>query len=136
MAQVAPDPPPGVSSGAAADASAGTAAAPGAGSDTAPAAPALDLAALEQRLKDTSAIGLFTKLSLKNQVDDLVSQFRAFHSGSGTLTLEQLRKRFEVLLLKVVTLLQDDDPELASAVSSSREAIWSVLSDPKKLALV
>ena len=101
-----------------------------------PATPALDLTALEDRLKNSRAIGLFTKLSLKNQVDDLVSQFRAFHNGDRTLTLAQLRKRFEVLLLKVVTLLQDDDPELASAVSSSREAIWSVLSDPKKFALI
>lgn len=131
-------PPPGA---AAPDPVAGTAAAPGSNAETpaaaaAPAAPALDLGTLEQRLRNTSAIGLFTKLSLKNQVDDLVSQFRAFHSGSRVLTLGQLRQRFEVLLLKVVTLLQDDDPELASAVSSSREAIWSVLSDPKKLALV
>ncbi len=97
---------------------------------TTPATPALDLTALEERLKNTSAIGLFTKLSLKNQVDDLVSEFRAFHNGDRTLTLAQLRQRFEVLLLKVVMLLQDDDPELASAVSSSRAAIWSVLSNP------
>jgi hypothetical protein len=44
-------------------------------------APVLDLRTLEQRLKDTNAIGVMTKLSLKNQVDDLVAQFRAFHDG-------------------------------------------------------
>jgi len=36
--------------------------------------------------------------------------------------------------VKVVTLLQDNDPSLATAVSSSREALWGVLSDPKKFA--
>src|SRR5260221_12018223 len=37
-----------------------------------PPPPALNLASLEQRLRDTHAIGVFTKLSLKNQVDDLL----------------------------------------------------------------
>jgi hypothetical protein len=90
---------------------------------------ALDLASLEQRLRDTHAIGVFTKLSLKNQVDDLLAQFRAFYAGQGGLTLAGLRRSYELLLMKVVTLLQDDDPGLASAVSSSREPIWAILSD-------
>jgi hypothetical protein len=114
----------------------------GADEPTAPDTPAstpqatatLDLATLEQRLKSTSAIGLFTKLSIKNQVDDLIAQFRAYHSGQPTPTLKQLRERFELLVLKVVTLLQDDDPALAAAVTASRDAIWAVLTDPKKFA--
>src|SRR6202035_5922070 len=52
-----------------------------------PSGPALDVGALEQRLKETRAIGLFTKLSLKNQVDDLLNQFRAFHGKQGATTL-------------------------------------------------
>src|SRR5262249_3885445 len=56
------------------------------------AAPTLDLKGLEQRLRDTHAIGLFTKLSLKNQVDDLLAQFKAFHQGQSRNTLEQLRQ--------------------------------------------
>jgi hypothetical protein len=99
-------------------------------------APALDLNGLEQRLRDTHAIGLFTKLSLKNQVDDLLAQFKAFHQGDSRSTLGQLRQRYELLLMKVVSLLQDGDPALASAVSSSREAIWGILTDPKKFAAI
>jgi hypothetical protein len=111
-------------------------AAPGAsgtaGSAPGPAAsagPTLDLASLERRLRDTHAIGVFTKLSLKNQVDDLLAQFRAFYGGQDGLTLAGLRRSYELLLMKVVTLLQNDDPGLATAVSSSREAIWAILSD-------
>ena len=100
------------------------------------AAPALDLKGLEQRLRDTSAIGLFTKLSLKNQVDDLLAQFRAFHQGQSRNTLDQLRQKYELLLMKVVSLLQDGDPALANAVLFSREAIWSILTDPKKFAAI
>ena len=97
-------------------------------------AAALDLTSLEQRLKDTRAIGLFTKLSLKNQVDELLSQFRAFHSRKSSLPLSDLRQRYDLLLLKVLSLLQDGDQPLASAISSSREAIWGILSDPQKFA--
>ena len=100
------------------------------------ATPTLDLNALEQRLRDTKAIGLFTKLSLKNQVDDLLAQFKAFHQGQARNTLEQLRQKYELLLMRVVSVLQDGDPALASAVLSSREAIWSILTDPKKFAAI
>jgi hypothetical protein len=97
-----------------------------------PAPPALDLAGLEQRLKDTHAIGLFTKLSLKNQVDDLLGAFRAFHGGQTNPSLSDLRQRYDLLLLKVLTLLQDGDPPLASAIAASREAIWALLADRDK----
>lgn len=94
--------------------------------------PALDLAALEQRLKDTHAIGVFSKLSLKNQVDDLLAQFKAFYGGQARTSLTELRQRYDLLLLKVLSLLQDGDPPLASAISTSREAIWGVLADRDK----
>ena len=94
----------------------------------------LDLKSLEQRLKDTSAIGVLTKLSLKNQVDDLVGQFRAYHDGKRPPTLAELRPGFDLLLMKVLSLLQDKDPGLAHDVNASRDAIWSVLADKQKFA--
>ena len=93
---------------------------------------ALDLAALEQRLRDTHAIGVFTKLSLKNQVDDLLGSFREFHSGRLKATLADLRQRYDLMLLKVLSLLQDGDPPLAAAIAASRDAIWGILVDPEK----
>lgn len=96
--------------------------------------PALDVTSLEQRLKETRAIGVFTKLSLKNQVDDLLGQLKAFHNRKSSAPLSELRQRYDLLLLKVLSLLQDGDPPLASAISSSREAIWGILADPQKFA--
>jgi hypothetical protein len=96
----------------------------------------LDLAGLEQRLRDTDAIGVFTKLSLKNQVDDLLDQFRDFYQGEIRVPLAELRQRYELLLLKVVTLLQDADQQLAKAIDSSREAIWGILADPQKFSKI
>ena len=94
----------------------------------------LDLQSLEKRLKDTSAIGVLTKLSLKNQVDDLIGRFRAYHQGARPPTLTDLRPAFDLLLMKVLSLLQDHDPGLARDINASRDAIWAVLTDPRKLA--
>jgi hypothetical protein len=99
-------------------------------------APTLDLGSLEQRLKDTRAIGVFTKLSLKNQVDDLLSELRAFHSGSSKTPQAELRQKYDTLIIKVLTLLQNGDPQLATAVASSREALWGILMDPKKFSQI
>ncbi len=87
-------------------------------------------------MKETRAIGIFTKLSLKNQVDDLLAQFKAFHRKQAKATLTQLRQQYDLLLLKVLSLLQDGDPPLASAIASSREAIWGILTDPQKFSKI
>jgi len=92
----------------------------------------VDLATLEKRLRDTSAIGLFTKLALKNEVDDLLERIRAFHDGRGGATLAKLRESYDLLVLKVVSLLQDKDPPLARDIFTSREALWNLLGDPVK----
>jgi hypothetical protein len=102
----------------------------------APKAPTLDLGSLEQRLKDTKAIGVFTKLSLKNQVDDLLAELRAFHKGAGKTPAAALRQKYDTLIIKVLTLLQDGDPQLASAIASSREALWGILMDPQKFSQI
>ncbi len=94
----------------------------------------LDLDALEQRLKNTDAIGVFTKIALKNQVDDLLKRFKAYHQSDGKTALSQLRQSYDQLLLKVNDVLRNDDPSLASEIMGSREAIWGVLSDPVKFA--
>jgi len=94
----------------------------------------LDLNALEERLKNTKAIGLFTKISLKNKVDDLLDQVRVYHGGKTTLTVTELRRSYDLLMMKVLSLLQDDDQNLATTIVASREAIWALLADPKKFA--
>lgn len=100
-------------------------------SSHAAATTALDLNGLEARLRETRAIGLFTKLSLKNQVDDLLEQFQEFHAGRGGGPLPRLRERFDLLVLKVLSLLQDRDARLARDVAASREALWALLADPR-----
>ena len=97
-----------------------------------PAPAPLDFKLLGTRLRETRAIGVLTKLSLKNQADDLVVAFRAYHKRQGTATLAELRRSYDMLLLKVLSLLQDSDPALARDIVQSRAAIWGILADPRK----
>jgi hypothetical protein len=92
----------------------------------------LDLNGLVQRLRDTNAVGLFTKVALKNQVDDLLGEFRAFYEGKSQSTLADLRRPYDLLVMKILALLQDSDPALAKDIVASRERIWAVLTDRSK----
>jgi hypothetical protein len=87
---------------------------------------------LVARIRGTDALGFFTKLALKNQIDDLLNQFREFHAGVNDTELSALNDRFNLLLMKVITLLQDDDPKLFQDIVSAREFLWTNLTDPEK----
>ncbi len=108
-------------------------AAPTGAAPPAPVAPqTLDVNALIEQLKATKAIGFLTKISLKNKVDDLMDHFSEYYQGKGKMTKTELRQSYDLLIMKVLSLLQDTDPTLASTIVSSREAIWGMLSDQKK----
>ncbi|MEO8223432.1 MAG: hypothetical protein ABI661_01400 [Gammaproteobacteria bacterium] len=95
-------------------------------------APSLNLSSLEARLRETKAIGVFTKIALKNQVDDLLQKFRLHYKGQKKASMPELRQSYELLLMKVLAVLQDGDPSLARAIVASRESIWGILADPQK----
>ncbi len=91
-----------------------------------------DIKALVARLRDTSAIGFFTKLALKNQIDDLMDRFRRLHAREEETPLERLRDQFNLLFMKVITLLQDGDPALGQEIARGREILWGKLADPRE----
>ena len=89
---------------------------------------------LTKQLKETKAIGLFSKIALKNQIEDLLDEFRKYYQGNSEIDMAELRRSYNLLLMKVLSMLQDEDQKLSSAIVSSREAIWDLLADPKKFA--
>jgi hypothetical protein len=99
-----------------------------------PGAAPLDLEALGRRLEQTPAIGVFTKLKLKNEFDDLLGALRAHHAGRPEPTLAELRESYDLLLMKVLALVQEEDAALSRDLLDSREAIWMRLNDPARLA--
>jgi hypothetical protein len=111
--------------------------APSAPKPAAPSTPkvsALDLETLKEQLKGTKAIGVFTKLTLKNQVDDLLDRFRDHYAGKNKVTMSELRRSYDLLMMKVLSLIQDKDQKLATDIVASREAIWGLLADKEKFA--
>lgn len=93
-----------------------------------------DMKQLVARLRATNAIGFFTKLALKNQIDDLLGKFRRYHAGTRDALLDALREQFDLLFMKVISLLQDKDPELFRTLAGVREILWNKLADPNAFA--
>ena len=94
----------------------------------------LDVATLRVRLKDTPAIGPLAKLRLKTEIEDLMHDLAAFHSGHGTETLEELHARYCDLVLQVVALLEQGDVSLAHDLTASTDHLWTTLADPGQFA--
>jgi hypothetical protein len=102
----------------------------------APVPATLDVAALKARLRDTAAIGVLAKISLRNKVDELLESFRTHYEGGQKTSLAALRKPYDELIMKVLDMLQEGDPSLARSIASSREAIWGILADRERFILI
>ena len=91
----------------------------------------VDIENLKTRLKKTDAIGFFTKLALRNDLMDLVDAIKRYRKKSTLPAhMKELRARFDGLLLKIITLL-DDDPDLSRDLYVGRESIWKSLLEVK-----
>ena len=106
------------------------------GSDNSDGADDFDLNALVSRISQSKALGLFTKLSLKHDIDGLLENVRKYHDGSGDGSLEQLRERYDVLVHKLMILLQEKDGELVQSIDDGRDKLWAILSDHEKFASI
>ena len=90
----------------------------------------------EQQIRELAAVKLEKFLDPRGVRSDLLDQFRMYYQGKLKTTLAELRRSYELLVLKVIALLQDADPPLAKSIATSREAIWGILSDPVKFSAV
>lgn len=106
------------------------------GSDNSDGADDFDLNALVSRISQSKALGLFTKLSLKHDIDGLLENVRKYHDGSGDGSLEKLRERYDVLVHKLMILLQEKDGELVKSIDDGRDKLWAILSDHEKFASI
>ena len=94
-------------------------------------APQLDMDTLIERLKQTQAIGVLTKLVLRSDVTDLINEVKLYKKTKGSARqLERIKAHFNGLLLKVLALL-DDDPKLAQDIQSARNILWQHLLEVK-----
>lgn len=91
----------------------------------------LDMDMLVERLKQTRAIGFFTKLAIRNDVMDLIELVGNYRKKSVLgAKLDDVRARFDGLVLKIVALLEED-PDLSRDIYLARETIWKSLLEVK-----
>jgi hypothetical protein len=95
-----------------------------------------DIEMLVERMKETDAIGVISKLSLKNKVDDLLEQAEEIKDDEPGLDKSEqtrvLREKFEGLILKTVALLnKGEDFTLAQDIYLAREELWKSIMENK-----
>ena len=93
-----------------------------------------DLDSLVDRVSHSKHLGFLTKISLKQDIDQLLEGIRKYHKGTDEGSLELARERYDVLVHKLIVLLQDKDEILAKSIEDSREKLWAILADEKKFA--
>lgn len=95
-----------------------------------------DFDALVDRVSNSKHLGFLTKLSLKQDVDQLRESIRKYYDGTGESSLEKARERYDVMVHKLILLLQDKDRELAKSIDNGRENVWAILSDEKQFSSI
>jgi len=94
----------------------------------------LDLDELSDRIANTKAVGLLSKLSMKRDVDKLEKDLRAFHGGTTRHTLDQLKERYDLMVHNLLVQIQDKDAALAGDVARVRNQLWKRLANPDEFA--
>ncbi len=93
----------------------------------------VDFETLEQRIRKTSAIGVFAKLKLSGDINKMVADLKTYHGGGSPHTLEQHREQYDLMYMKVVSQVQDKDPELFHHLCNAWEPLWTTLQDENNL---
>jgi len=94
-------------------------------------AASVDFNVLKERLKNTDAIGFFTKLAIRNDILDLMDKIKTYRKHAMlNAKRAEIRRSFDGLLLKIIALLKDD-PELSRDLYVGRESIWESLLEVK-----
>jgi len=86
---------------------------------------------LKERLKNTDAIGFFTKLAIRNDIVDLMDNIKRYRKHAMLKAkMTEIRRSFDGLLLKIIALLEGD-PKLSRDLYVGRETIWESLLEVK-----
>ena len=93
-----------------------------------------DLNRIINRVTSSKALGFFTKLSLKRDIDRLLDDIKRYHGGKGDSTLDELHERYDALVHNLLILVQDKDEELVKSIDEGRDKLWAMLADEKKFA--
>jgi hypothetical protein len=89
---------------------------------------------LLDRFVTTKSVGVFTKLSIKGNVDRLNKSFAIYHDGNRPPNINELRQRYDLMVQEMIMIVQKKDPDLAKDFYDARLLLWSYLAEPEKYA--
>jgi len=90
----------------------------------------VDLRMLTGGLRETKAIGRMTKIRLGNDINKMLRRLERLHNNNSKFTLDQLEEQYHLLLMKIATLIHDDDLVLHQQLCNAWARIWFDLKDP------
>jgi hypothetical protein len=90
----------------------------------------LDLQMLSGALRDTKAVGTMTKIRLKSDINKVLKRLENWHAGKTKFTLDELEEQYNLLLMKIATLINDRDQVLHQQICNSWVGLWLDLKDP------
>jgi hypothetical protein len=93
----------------------------------------VDFEILEKEIRNTKAIGGLSKLKLSGDINKMVADLKKYHAGDSPLTLEQHREQYDLLYMKVVSQVQDKDPELFNKLCNAWDPLWAAMQDEDNL---
>jgi len=88
---------------------------------------------LEKRIRETNSIGGLSKLKLSGDINKMIADLKTYHAGDSPHTLEQHREQYDLLYMKVVSQVQDKDPELFNQLCNAWDPLWAELQDESNL---
>ena len=91
---------------------------------------------VEQRMRDTAAVGVVAKLTLKAELDALLAAFLRFHEGKSHYGLDDLLHRYDRLMAKTMDLVHGQDPALFALLYDIRPEMAAILTHPGHYARV
>jgi len=90
----------------------------------------IDLQMLIAGLRDTTAIGKLTKLRLRSDINIILRRLERLHDSNSRFTLDQLEEQYHLLLMRIATLIHDDDLLLHQQLCNAWARIWFDLKNP------
>ncbi len=89
----------------------------------------VDLEMLGEALRGSTAVGLFEKVKLKRNIDELLTRLESWHDGKRSYTLDQLEEQYNVLLMRIASHIQHKDQVLHQQLCNAWLQIWLDLED-------
>jgi len=86
-----------------------------------------DLDTLQGQLKSTKAVGNMTKLKLRGEINTVLARINAFYAGKSKFSLDQISEQFDLLYMKIVSIVADKDADLHRQLCNSWDSVWESL---------